>query len=773
MDLAALSRTLLDDQAAAEAPRFLQPTAASRETKRAVPLDGGGMGRVFLQAQVPQPPSSARPAGEQSSPSPRANRSAGTIGMEFNAFFEPPTSQLPEAHGWGNPTEVGLHPSRPTTASDGFVRAARDVDIDRPDFLPSLRPKPPGLGASKLKNKWKVAAKAVTAGRFREKLAAAAAARKAAKAATMTQPITATHFTAHASGASAFLGRGGGGTAAITLSATQRVAAHLERIKAQQQQQPQGGLGATLTNFEQRPATAPGGKVRGNVLAAALYPQSQALVESAPAWMKITPAIARAADQFETEQAGRFAKASAMHHGLSPRGRYREHSPRMDQAISWVTYDLTSNRYVPPAPKLRQAVAFKPRAKKPVKEPEKRNVWAARAEWADSKDMYDTEKVEEQRAKHDWPHIKVLLTPMFNKYMRSVGDVSQDVKDVVFSNQDILVKIFEFYASLNGSIHSISMNAWELFLNDFNLVDPKSKFCKRSDLGLLFISVDSATEKMLRNSEEEGQPKIEDEKKALGRIEFMAALVLLSVNKYILSGEADDPAESFFSLTSQDIEPAFDPTVYAASNAFRVAAYDKSVNDELLLHDESLRNIFSAMCGTDGRAKQFKIISMEIWIDFLRRLDLVGHDITVRDAKLCFTWSRMMVIDGSTSERGRRKEAGLPYEGFLEALCRLSVLKALPLDDEIDRLGFSDAGALYVAVHKLGEVTERLNQDALQEFKKALQGRVVPWGGEPLQPLSRAVAHLLAIIIRVIDARGNRDDLRISEKEAALIYARR
>ena len=101
------------------------------------------------------------------------------------------------------------------------------------------------------------------------------------------------------------------------------------------------------------------------------------------------------------------------------------------------------------------------------------------------------------------------------------------------------------------------------------------------------------------------------------------------------------------------------------------------------------------------------------------------------------------------------------------------MLKALPLDDEIDRLGFSDAGALYVAVHKLGEVTERLNQDALQEFKKALQGRVVPWGGEPLQPLSRAVAHLLAIIIRVIDARGNRDDLRISEKEAALIYARR
>lgn len=51
----------------------------------------------------------------------------------------------------------------------------------------------------------------------------------------------------------------------------------------------------------------------------------------------------------------------------------------------------------------------------------------------------------------------------------------------------------------------------------------------------------------------------------------------------------------------------------------------------------------------------------------------------------------MAVIDSRT-KKGSDKENNLPFEGFMEALCRLSVLKALPTDAELAETGCSDAG---------------------------------------------------------------------------------
>ena len=46
----------------------------------------------------------------------------------------------------------------------------------------------------------------------------------------------------------------------------------------------------------------------------------------------------------------------------------------------------------------------------------------------------------------------------------------------------------------------------------------------------------------------------------------------------------------------------------------------------------------------------------------------------------------MCVCDVST-ELGRARDNQLTFEGFLEALCRVAVLKALPSDEEIDEAG--------------------------------------------------------------------------------------
>ena len=90
------------------------------------------------------------------------------------------------------------------------------------------------------------------------------------------------------------------------------------------------------------------------------------------------------------------------------------------------------------------------------------------------------------------------------------------------------------------------------------------------------------------------------------------------------------------------------------------------------------------------------------------------------------------------------KDDALPFEGFLEALCRLSSIKALPTDDEVAEKGCADAGE-YVLLMK-ADVHGRL------EYEQMLTERRVGWGGLTIQPLERCVSHVLWIIVRAVEA---------------------
>ena len=48
----------------------------------------------------------------------------------------------------------------------------------------------------------------------------------------------------------------------------------------------------------------------------------------------------------------------------------------------------------------------------------------------------------------------------------------------------------------------------------------------------------------------------------------------------------------------------------------------------------------------------------------------------------------------------------LPFEGFMEALCRLAAIKVLPRDDEIAAMGCDDAGQ-YVQLMNSAEETRK------------------------------------------------------------------
>ena len=150
------------------------------------------------------------------------------------------------------------------------------------------------------------------------------------------------------------------------------------------------------------------------------------------------------------------------------------------------------------------------------------------------------------------------------------------------------------------------------------------------------------------------------------------------------------------------------------------------------------------VAGKGGMTKaEGEMLNLGEWKCLLRGLDLIGPDLSECDATLCFAWSRMVVIDDSTA-RGRLRETHLPYEGFLEALCRVSTLMALPTDAEIEAASCRDAGAF---------VEELKARDGLS-YVSMQQERKVAWGETPPQPEERCVAHLMALVTRRLELRA-------------------
>ena len=210
------------------------------------------------------------------------------------------------------------------------------------------------------------------------------------------------------------------------------------------------------------------------------------------------------------------------------------------------------------------------------------------------------------------------------------------------------------------------------------------------DLDRLFIAVDGATARA-----NGGMSNKRD--KSLERTEFLHCLVRLAVAKYVNPGFMTDVSEAVERLCSADIAPKLGIELQDPNTFRRDLCYTEEVDNVLRRHEPSLKLLFGVLAKRPTKKENKSLgllLSLGDWKVAVRRLELIGVDFAERDATRCFVFSRMCVIDGS-SERGRLKEGSLPFEGFLEALCRVALLKALPTDEEMVENGFNPQSETY------------------------------------------------------------------------------
>ena len=238
-----------------------------------------------------------------------------------------------------------------------------------------------------------------------------------------------------------------------------------------------------------------------------------------------------------------------------------------------------------------------------------------------------------------------------------------------------------------------------------------------------------------------------------------ASLVCGAYAEQVLPAIHTDVSEALHVLIVDCMEPRVDKRVFADYNRFRARCYDPSVTAVLADNEPSLRHLIAVAAGAGAagqRAHEAQLLSLGEWTRLLKALGLIGRDVTERDARLCFSCSRMAVVDGRTL-KGRSKEDNLPFEGFLEALCRLSCLKALPTDAELERTGCADAGIFLQRLHA-GSLPEEFTDEFdtgdaafADEAAAFMDVRAAAWGEESVHPLECSVRHLIACIVRTVE----------------------
>ena len=489
------------------------------------------------------------------------------------------------------------------------------------------------------------------------------------------------------------------------------------------------------------------------------------LRQDAPDWWKAPPEAVAAANHFDSRRENLQRDAREVLQLITPRavsGGAHHEDRRCVAAFERNLVAVRRNRYV--APDVRRTVEQHVVAtKKQSLFDVYRSIWAPRAPWSDGKDVYDTTEVLRKRFEVDFDNLlKLGMVKHIVKHnrMSAMEDGEADVhkcSDALWRHYSLCVGLFTFYAGMVGEINFLTLNAWTMLLEDCKLTDNHSELCKKANMDMIFIMVDKA-EHTSEGKEKRHAGSHTDRQKALSRVEYLATLIYIATNKYVLTGKEPRVSSALQRMIGVDMQRNAPPHAVIDSDSFRREyAYTAEVTAVLVKHQHTLRTIFAGLANISLDWKGEKI-TLASWLALLQSSGMVGADLAIREAVLSFASARMAVIDGR-SRAGEVKESVLPFEGFMEAICRIALLKALPTDDELAESGDAHAG-LYLATLSDGDPGD---------YSAFIAERACSWGEKPdlIQPVHRCVEHTIAVFVHRLRETAGEDasvDIGIRER---------
>ena len=187
-----------------------------------------------------------------------------------------------------------------------------------------------------------------------------------------------------------------------------------------------------------------------------------------------------------------------------------------------------------------------------------------------------------------------------------------------------------------------------------------------------------------------------------------------------------------------------EPQALVSSDDFRKQyCYVEAVSLALVAQKRNLRTLFEVYADFPNiKPADQKVLSLEDWMLLLKHLHFFDEAFQQREGVLCFVQSRMRAVD-EESERGKKRMKHLNFEDFLEALVRVSTMKALPTDEEVEEAGVADGGDFVLRLRQ----NSSDYQAWIDEWYATHQAPI----NKASQPAHRALDALILLIVRTIE----------------------
>jgi len=356
------------------------------------------------------------------------------------------------------------------------------------------------------------------------------------------------------------------------------------------------------------------------------------------------------------------------------------------------------------------------------------------------------------------------------KRLAQQGEVAE-VGHVLWEHHQTIYRTFDAYSTIGAtSVSHMSGIAFKRFVEDCELSDNKSKFCQKAHIDQVFLMVNAAeVEKRAggRSKEvdlaaqggelgsEEVGACVDDDKGSLNRCEWLQCLVRIAVLKYVISKQIPDVSRAVDQLFVDKIIPLLGAQSTFDANDFRQQqCYNEKTDAVLLSHADSIRALFNGYAAADGvdmaNRQASVLLSLSEWMQIMKHLELIDQEFTVREASLAFAWSRMRVVDEGDKKRSKAKLENLSCEDFFEALVHVSLMKALPTDEEVASSSAIDGGAWLLELKRNPA-----------DYLKWITANPASWETPPRQPVDRCVHMLITLIVRIIKQAVSKSDVSV------------